>query len=122
MRVKRYITGRGMRFSWDIQKECPDFKYFRVGIGYTKTEVFATLENSLGFHSIQHFCPNHDMHNIESIEVIGEKDFCIIDSAFCGGLGICFAETGLRYSFKERDKLKEDYFIVKLAGITTRRS
>ena len=120
--MKQYVAGTDMKYSWNIFKELPDVNFFRVGIN-GRSEVFMTLDNSVGFYSVQPFCPDHDMNFIDSIDMLWRgKDQD--ESSVCKALftrGICFAETGIRYKFDNREELKRDYFIAKLANLSTRR-
>jgi len=112
-----------VKLSWNILKELPEANFFQIGInGWT--EVFITLDNSVGFYSVQPFCPDHDMNFIDFIDILWrgkQQDESRIYAAFLMR-GVCFAETGMRYKFEEREDLKRDYFIAKLAKLSTRRT
>jgi len=109
--------------SWNIFKELPEMNFFQVGIN-GRTEVFITLDNSVGFYSIQPFCPDHDMNFIDFIDILWRgkrEDENRVYGAFAMR-GVCFAETGMRYKIEDHKQLKRDYFIAKLAKLSTRRN
>jgi len=121
--MKQYFAGPDMKYSWNILKEMPDVNFFQVGINGS-TEVFVTLDNSVGFYSIQPFCPDHDMNFIDFIDILWRgktEDENRVYGAFLLR-GLCFAESGMRYKFDDREDFKRDYLISKLAKISTRRT
>jgi hypothetical protein len=106
---------------WDIIKELPNVNFFEVGIN-GKAEIFITLDNSVGFYSIQSFCPANDMMLIDYIDHLYRGKFsdeCDIYRTFLKQ-GVCFAETGKRYKITDYEDLKKDYFIADIAGLSTR--
>lgn len=108
---------------WSIFEELPDLKFFIVTLTNKKL-VCATLDNSVSFYGIQLFCPEQNMNLIEAIDILDPNNLGAanyIRRAFISTEGICFVETGMRYSSKDRDRLKIDYLISKIAGISTRR-
>lgn len=110
-----------MKRHWRLIKELPNISIFEVGIN-GRAEVFMTLDNSIGFYSIQSFCPANDMMFIDYIDKLYRGKFsdeCNIHRTFLQR-GICFAETGKRYRITDYEDLKKDYLIADIAGLSTR--
>ena len=105
----------------DIIEECPDLNYFRVVAvdrGSRRVRVnylVASLEESLGLKSlatmghrdVREIVPM-DKYNLTSAKEI-EKEFITY--------GIYLAESSSYYNSRELERLKEDYFVSKIAGL-----